>query len=68
LRSDAKTTIVPSSHELFEQGKRLYSQRLDKDWSLTDCTSLVVMRQLGLSEALTADRHFEQAGFHVLLK
>jgi predicted nucleic acid-binding protein len=67
LQADAATTIVPSSHELFEQGRQLYSRRLDKDWSLTDCTSFVVMRQRGLREALTADRHFEQAGFHVLL-
>lgn len=41
---------------------------MDKDWSLTDCISFVVMEQHGISEALTADHHFEQAGFTVLLK
>lgn len=40
----------------------------DKDWSLTDCIFFVVMRQLGLTDALTADRHFQQAGFKALLK
>jgi hypothetical protein len=53
---------------LFEAGLRLYSDRPDKDWSLTDCTSFVVMKRLRITEALTADRHFEQAGFKVLLK
>lgn len=40
----------------------------DKDWSLTDCTSFVVMEAEGLKDALTGERHFEQAGFNALLK
>ncbi len=40
----------------------------DKDWSLTDCISFVVMHERGITEALTADHHFEQAGFVALLK
>jgi uncharacterized protein len=42
--------------------------RLDKDWSLVDCTSFVLMQQLSIQEALTTDQHFEQAGFVRLLK
>jgi predicted nucleic acid-binding protein len=42
--------------------------RHDKAWSLTDCTSFVVMRQHRLTEALTTDHHFEQAGFKMLLR
>ena len=68
IRSDSAVTIVPTSGELFDRGYQLYARRPDKDWSLTDCTSFVVMEEAGLEEALTADRHFEQAGFQVLLK
>ena len=68
LRTDPGTTVVPLSKELLDAGWELYSARLDKDWSLTDCISFEVMRKLGLTEALTADRHFEQAGFKVLLR
>jgi len=45
----------------------LYQNRPDKNWSLTDCISFVVMQEHGITEALTADRHFEQAGFVPLL-
>jgi predicted nucleic acid-binding protein len=68
LRTDPGTTVVPLSRELLDAGWELYSARLDKDWSLTDCISFEVMHKHGLTEALTADRHFEQAGFKVLLR
>ena len=42
--------------------------RQDKNWSSVDCTSFAVMTERGLTDALTADHHFEQAGFTVLLK
>lgn len=60
-------TIVPFSAELFDRGIAPYSERRDKDWSLTDCISFVVMQEHGLTDALTSDRHFEQAGFRRLL-
>ena len=41
----------------------LLKARRDKEWSLVDAASFVVMRQLGLTEALTTDQHFAQAGF-----
>ena len=58
---------VQGSDELFERGFALYRQRVDKDWSLTDCISFVVMADESLTDALTADHHFAQAGFTVLL-
>jgi len=68
LRSDPDATIVPASRELVDRGLRLFGQRPDKEWSLTDCISFVVMRERGIVEALTGDHHFEQAGFTILLK
>ncbi len=63
LQSDPSVTIVPASATLVSRGLDRYSHRLDKNWSLTDCISFVTMDDHGLSDALTADHHFEQAGF-----
>jgi predicted nucleic acid-binding protein len=68
LQSDDEVIIVGPDAETFAQGIELYRDRPDKGWSLTDCISFVVMKREGITEALTADRHFEQAGFKVLLK
>jgi predicted nucleic acid-binding protein len=46
---------------------QFYSQRLDKEWGLTDCVSFIVMQDRKITEALTTDEHFEQAGFRALL-
>lgn len=67
LREDAETTIIPASPALFEDGLRIYTARPDKAWSLTDCISFAVMEAQGVTEALTCDHHFEQAGFRALL-
>ena len=56
------------SEALFEAGFNLFEARPDKDWSLTDFISFVVMEREGLTEALTGDHHFEQAGFTALLR
>ena len=68
LRENPNVVIVPCSQELFYEGLELFGQRPDKDWSLTDCISYIVMQRQGISEALTGDKHFEQAGFVALLK
>ena len=68
LISSPRFTIVPATNALYDGGLALYRQRPDKDWSLTDCVSFVVMRDRGIAEALTGDHHFEQAGFTALLK
>lgn len=67
LCADEGTQIVAASAALFERGLWLYHARPDEGWSLTDCISFVVVVDEGLSEALTGDRHFEQAGFRALL-
>lgn len=57
--------LVPA---VYQAGFDLYETRSDKDWSLTDCISFAVMSERGLSEALTADHHFEQAGYRAVFK
>jgi uncharacterized protein len=68
LRSHPNVRIIPVSRDLLDRGLELFSHRADKEWSLTDCTSFVVMRDERLTDALTTDRHFEQAGFTALLR
>ena len=68
LRSDGNVIITESSDRAFDAGIDLYRIRPDKDWSLTDCISFVVMEEHGITDALTGDHHFEQAGFRALLK
>jgi hypothetical protein len=68
LRDDSDVTIVSFSAELRDAGLQLFAARPDKHWSLTDCISFVVMQREGITDALTGDRHFEQAGFRALLK
>lgn len=68
LRANPQFTIMPPDEELFEKGLELYAHRLDKGWSLTDCISFVVMQRAGVTDALTGDHHFEQAGFRALFK
>lgn len=67
LKNDPATKIVPGSADLWQRGLTLFGERMDKDWSLTDCTSFVVMQGLDLRDALTTDHHFQQAGFVALL-
>jgi len=47
-------------------GLELYKHRPDKEYSLTDCISMQMMRQLGITDVLTQDRHFTQEGFTIL--
>jgi predicted nucleic acid-binding protein len=68
LRRDPKVRIIPCNNTMLLRGWELYRDRLDKEWSLTDCTSFVIMRQLRIADALTGDHHFVQAGFRAILK
>jgi predicted nucleic acid-binding protein len=68
LLADKDVETVPLDMALDEEGIRLYAARSDKEWSLTDCISFVVMEREGIREALTGDHHFEQAGFVAMLK
>ena len=67
LENDPKVEIVAASDELYRRAFETYSSRVDKEWGLIDCMSFVVMNDRGISEALSADNHFRQAGFRALL-
>lgn len=68
IEDDERIEVVPASAASFECGVELFARRPDKSWSLTDCISFVVMQQQGITEALTGDHHFEQAGLVALLR
>jgi uncharacterized protein len=66
--TSSKIQIVHLYPDLFHKGFSLYRSRLDQSWGLIDCVSFIVMREAGIVESLTADKHFEQAGFRALLR
>lgn len=67
LRGSPRVEVVPFGEDLFDRGFALFMARQDKGWGLADCTSFLVMEDLGIADALTADDHFRQAGFNALL-
>lgn len=67
LRQLHLLSILPANQSLWAAGWKLYSDRPDQDWSLTDCTSFAVMAQERLIQSFTSDHNFEQAGFVKLL-
>lgn len=68
ILQDPTIEVVSQSHESFLAGLKLYRDRPDKGYSLTDCISMQTMRREGLTEVLTNDRHFEQEGFKALFR
>lgn len=59
--------IFRHSSRIFDKAFALYKKYDDKEWSLVDCISFIVMRERGIKQALTFDRHFEQAGFIAIM-
>lgn len=68
LHQDLSVEIIPQTSQLFAEALLFYRQRRDKSYSLTDCASMLIMRQQNLSDVLTFDRHFQQEGFNALLR
>ncbi len=60
--------VIHVTTALLEKAIALYQSFLDKDWGLVDCISFVIMRERGVTQALTSDRHFIQAGFEALMR
>ena len=64
---DDRFRVIAVSKPLFINALSLYEAHSDKNWGMTDCLSFVVMRENGLTVALSCDRHFIQAGFRALM-
>ena len=60
--------ILPLGQTLLDAGWILYSQRPDKEWSLTDCISFISMTERQITTAFTSDHHFVQAGYIKMMK
>ena len=67
IQSSSHAQLLTVSPALFGEALGLYKDRSDKTWGLVDCASILVMQEMGVTEAFTNDRHFEQAGFKCLL-
>lgn len=68
LENDDNLEIFPNSEELYSKAFDLFAARPDNEWGMTDCISFVVMKEYDISETLTADVHFQQAGFVALMR
>lgn len=67
ILADENVETVAQTHEAFLAGVAFYRARPDKRYSLTDCISMDVMGDRGITDALTHDEHFAQEGFRTLL-
>ena len=67
LESAPRMEIIHGSNQYFEAGLVLFANRPDKEWSLTDCISFALMQEWNITDALTCDHHFVQAGFRAML-
>lgn len=68
IRSARTVQIIHITETLEEEAWKLFKQYFNNEFSFTDCTSFVVMRELNLTEAFTNDHHFTRMGFITLLK
>lgn len=67
LQKRPDVRIIPQTTELFRRSLEFYAKRLDKKYSLVDCSSMVLMKEQGLNEIYSNDHHFEQEKFTLLL-
>jgi predicted nucleic acid-binding protein len=59
--------VIPADGKWLSGGMKLFQERQDKDWSLTDCIGIAVAETFAVKSVFTSDRHFKQAGFKILL-
>jgi predicted nucleic acid-binding protein len=62
IRNSASMTVVSATQELFQRALAFFREQEDKEWTLTDCLSFIVMKDNDIQDALTGHYHFRQAG------
>jgi predicted nucleic acid-binding protein len=67
IQSNPNVSVIKQTPESFLKGMEFYASRLDKEYSLPDCISMVTMRERGIGQVLTHDHHFTQEGFKILM-
>lgn len=67
LRASNRITIIDSTPNLEQRAWELFKARMDKEWGMTDCASIVLMHDLGINDAFSLDSDFEQAGFNLVI-
>lgn len=68
IKTNPNIKVIAQTSIQFNQALDYYENRIDKEWSLTDCSSFQIMKEKNINQALTNDKHFEQAGFIALLR
>ena len=68
IRYSIKWNCINVEESLVQRGVEFYKQMNDKEWGLVDCISMIAAKDLEITEIFSADHHFEQAGFELLLK
>jgi predicted nucleic acid-binding protein len=67
LFTSPRVTVIKAAPEPWLAALDLYRRRRDKEWSLVDCTSILICEERGIRQVFTNDRHFTQAGLEILL-
>lgn len=68
LQCSERVTVVQVGERLENLGWQLFRDRTDKAWGMTDCVSIAIITDRGIRDVFTADHHFQQAGFSILLQ
>lgn len=68
IRHTPSVEVIHITESIEEKAWQLFKRYSDKTFSFTDCTSFVIMQQLGIRDAFANDHNFEQMGFIILLK
>ena len=68
IRNNWNCTVVDQTHEQFARALSHYAEYDDKEWSLVDCASILLMKERTIKEVLSFDHHFEQAQLTTLMR